>query len=144
MTQDWCPKWDHSHQGPSAAELSDSYVRSVESPGNLREISDGDNPRRTSRKNFDRDQSNDSKKWRRTRKWHPPPSSPRNTFSISEKQGRDNLHAEGRKTDKSYIVPIDTGASGTIARPDITVGLPERDLTTPQVKICVWSLVSYF
>jgi hypothetical protein len=59
--------------------------------------------------------------------------SPRYTFSVSENQGRDNLHFEGRKTDKSYLVAADTGASVTIARPDITAELPERDLTTPQV-----------
>jgi hypothetical protein len=45
----------------------------------------------------------------------------------------DCVNAEGRIGDKSWLVTIETGAPVTVASPDITAGLPERDLTTPEV-----------
>lgn len=55
---------------------------------------------------------------------------PRYTLSVSKHHGHDILHAEGRIGDKPYLVTIGTGASVPIARPEVTAGLPERDLPT--------------
>jgi hypothetical protein len=50
---------------------------------------------------------------------------------------RTNLQAIGRIGDKPCIVTVDTGASVSIARPDIVAGLPERDVPK---KACVRSI----
>jgi hypothetical protein len=46
------------------------------------------------------------------------------TFNILVERG-DSLNAQGWIGDKQYLVSINTGASITIARPDITTRLPE-------------------
>jgi hypothetical protein len=52
------------------------------------------------------------------------------TLSVSEKYGHESLYAEGPIGDKPCLVTINTGASVTITKLDITAGLPERDLPT--------------
>lgn len=52
---------------------------------------------------------------------------PHFALSLLNKDGCNSLHTKGQIGDKSYIVTIDTGATVTIARPDITAELPERD-----------------
>jgi hypothetical protein len=41
------------------------------------------------------------------------------------KRNDDSLYVKGRIGDRPCLMTIDTGASITIARPDITAGLPE-------------------
>lgn len=48
--------------------------------------------------------------------------------SVSEEIGHDSQNANGQTGDKSCLVTTDTGSSVTMARPDITAGLPKRHL----------------
>jgi predicted aspartyl protease len=52
---------------------------------------------------------------------------------MSARKGNDSLNMEGQIGDKSCLMTIDTGASVTIVRLDITAGLPVRELTRPYV-----------
>jgi hypothetical protein len=56
----------------------------------------------------------------------PPPCC---TNSVLVKHGHDSLNTEGRIGGKSCLVTIDTGASVTVARLDVTTGLSKRDPT---------------
>jgi hypothetical protein len=58
-------------------------------------------------------------------------SHPPRTLSILVRQGDDSLNVEGQIGGKSCLMTTDTGASVVIARPDITVGVPKRELTWP-------------
>jgi hypothetical protein len=49
------------------------------------------------------------------------------------RQGNDSLSANTQRGDKPWLVTTNTGASVVIARPDITVGLPKREMTQPYV-----------
>jgi hypothetical protein len=53
-------------------------------------------------------------------------------ISVSARRGNGSLNAKGWIRDKSCPVTTDT-ASLMIIRPDITTGLPERELTQPYV-----------
>ena len=55
-----------------------------------------------------------------------PPPFPRFTLNVLGRGDTDSLVAEGRIQGKPCRVTIDTGASVTIARPDIVAGQPER------------------
>jgi hypothetical protein len=55
---------------------------------------------------------------------------PHYTPNILVREGDDSLNAEGNK---SCLMTIDTRASVTITRPNITAGLPERELTGPYI-----------
>jgi hypothetical protein len=50
-------------------------------------------------------------------------------LGMSAKKGDDSLNVVGWIGDESCLMKFRTGASVTIARPDITAGLPERELT---------------
>lgn len=118
---------DHGQQGPSAAELNDSYVGSVESPDNLLKLPTGITPEFLSEEVRTRPEKQFEKK--KNKKRMTSLSSPRYTLSMSENQGRDNLYIEGWNTDKSYLVPADTGESHhrrtARERPDCTVSPAE-------------------
>jgi hypothetical protein len=58
---------------------------------------------------------------------------PRYTLGVSQKHGHDSMNTQVGIGDKSCLIHTDTEASVTIAIPDITTGLPERDLTTSYV-----------
>jgi hypothetical protein len=62
--------------------------------------------------------------------WTDPPASvplsPRLTVNVLAKWTEDSLIADGWIQERPCRVTIDTGASVTIARPDIVAGLPER------------------
>jgi hypothetical protein len=45
---------------------------------------------------------------------------------------KNTLKAEGQVGDKLYLVALDSGASLTVVRPDVTAGLPERYVRTPE------------
>jgi hypothetical protein len=49
------------------------------------------------------------------------------------RKGDDSLNVEEQTGDKSCLATIDTRASVTIVRQDITAGLPEREQTWPYV-----------
>jgi hypothetical protein len=46
---------------------------------------------------------------------------------------KGTLTADGWVQERPCRVTIDTGASATVARPDIVSGLPERELSQPYV-----------
>jgi hypothetical protein len=46
---------------------------------------------------------------------------------------KGSLTADGWIQERPCRVTIDTGASATVARPDIVAGLPERELSRPYV-----------
>jgi hypothetical protein len=46
---------------------------------------------------------------------------------------KGSLIADGWIQEKPYTVTMETGASATVARPDIVAGLPERELSRPYV-----------
>lgn len=56
---------------------------------------------------------------------------------MSAKQGHDTLNTKGERGEKSCLVTTDTGESVMTARPDITKGLPKRDLTTMYILLMV-------
>jgi hypothetical protein len=60
-------------------------------------------------------------------------SPPRYTLSVAARQGHEILNADVRIRDKSCPAAKDTGASVTIAKPDIAARLPERNLRAPYV-----------
>jgi hypothetical protein len=52
---------------------------------------------------------------------------------VVEKHNNDSCNAEGQIGDIVCLVTINTGASVTVARLDIIVELPERDLAMPYI-----------
>jgi hypothetical protein len=62
-----------------------------------------------------------------------PPLTPRFTLNVLGQGTPDSLLAEGWIQRKACRVIIDTGASVTIARPDIVAGQPERKLSSAYV-----------
>jgi hypothetical protein len=58
---------------------------------------------------------------------------PRYTLSILAKYGCSSVNAEGRMGNKSCLAIIDSRTSLTIAHPDITARLTERDVNTPYI-----------
>jgi hypothetical protein len=47
---------------------------------------------------------------------------------MSTKSSDSGLNAMGHIGDKLHLMSIDTGASVTITRPDISAGLPEKEI----------------
>jgi hypothetical protein len=58
---------------------------------------------------------------------------PRFTLKVLAKWAKGSLSADGWIQEKPCRVTIDTGASVTVARPDIVAGLPESELSRPYV-----------
>jgi predicted aspartyl protease len=58
---------------------------------------------------------------------------PRYAVKVLAEWAKGSLIADGWVQEKPYRVTIDTGASATVARPDIVAGLPERELSQPYV-----------
>jgi predicted aspartyl protease len=58
---------------------------------------------------------------------------PRFALKVLAKWAKGSLTADGWIQEKPCRVTIDTGASVTIARPDIVEGLPEKELSRPYV-----------
>jgi predicted aspartyl protease len=71
----------------------------------------------------------------RTRRGVPEPSikPPRYAVKVLDEWAKGSLSADGWVQEKPCWVTIDTGASATVARPDIVAGLPERELSQPYV-----------
>jgi ribosomal protein L34E len=71
----------------------------------------------------------------RTRIGVPEPSikSPRYAVMVIAEWAKGSLIADCREQEKPCRVTIDTGASATVARPDVVAGLPERELSQPYV-----------
>jgi hypothetical protein len=63
----------------------------------------------------------------------PPITPPRFTVKVLAERAKDSLTADGWVQERPCRVTIDTGASATVARPDIVAGLPERELSRPYV-----------
>jgi hypothetical protein len=51
------------------------------------------------------------------------------TLCVLTTKDDDSLNTEGWIGDKSCLVTIDSGASVATARPDISAGMPKRELT---------------
>jgi hypothetical protein len=56
---------------------------------------------------------------------------PRYAVKMLDEWAKGSLIADGWVQEKPCRVTIDTGASATVARPDIVAGLPERELSQP-------------
>jgi hypothetical protein len=52
---------------------------------------------------------------------------------VLDEWAKGSLIADGWIQEKPCRVTIDTGASATVARPDVVAGLPERELSQPYV-----------
>jgi predicted aspartyl protease len=52
---------------------------------------------------------------------------------VLAERAKGSLIADGWVQEKPCRVTIDTGASATVARPDVVAGLPERELSQPYV-----------
>jgi hypothetical protein len=57
---------------------------------------------------------------------------------MSARRSNNSLYAEGRTGDKPCLVTIDTGASVTDTRLDISAGLHERELTLERRSLRTW------
>jgi hypothetical protein len=56
---------------------------------------------------------------------------PRYAVKMLDEWAKGSLIADGWVLERPCQVTIDTGASATVARPDVVAGLPERDLCQP-------------
>jgi predicted aspartyl protease len=58
---------------------------------------------------------------------------PRYAVKVLAEWAKGSLIADGWIQERPCRVTVDTGASATVARPDIVAGLPERELSRPYV-----------